>query len=341
MAIYKITDIFETVYFSDGVPQLSGYTVKEYRRLIQCDAVQLTYPDDRDMVVWELKNACANNTTADFTFRKIHRDGHIVWVHVQGRKIGEDDGCPLIQCVFHNISEQKEQEVLNQHLLSSVTGGVVIYEVKDGQCQVVQYSKGVLMLTGHTEEEYMDVAGDGFGIVYEQEVPMMRKVFEQILESEEPVQTSHHIRHKDGHLLGVYMNARIIGYKDGYPLICAVFMKMSDEANMYQLIAQKSSDGIYVISKNTHELLYMNVQAKKAFQIEEQIDVTNVPCYKLLRRCDVRCKDCKVFCREQEGEVYELYISHLDKYFQGTPYSLNWGGFLLMWSMYQILLIVK
>ena len=38
VAIYKVTDIFETVYFSDGVPELSGYTWEEYRELAKKDA---------------------------------------------------------------------------------------------------------------------------------------------------------------------------------------------------------------------------------------------------------------------------------------------------------------
>ncbi|MBO1687776.1 hypothetical protein HJU46_17015, partial [Clostridium butyricum] len=29
VAIYRVSDMFETVYFSDGVPELSGYTVEE------------------------------------------------------------------------------------------------------------------------------------------------------------------------------------------------------------------------------------------------------------------------------------------------------------------------
>lgn len=35
VAIYKVSDIFETIYFSDGVPELSGYTVEEYPRTHQ------------------------------------------------------------------------------------------------------------------------------------------------------------------------------------------------------------------------------------------------------------------------------------------------------------------
>ena len=51
VAIYKVSDIFETVYFSDGVPQLSGYTVEEYQKLIKQDAAGLTYKEDTQKVV--------------------------------------------------------------------------------------------------------------------------------------------------------------------------------------------------------------------------------------------------------------------------------------------------
>ena len=34
VAIYKVSDTFDTVYFSDGVPEMSEYTVEEYRELI-------------------------------------------------------------------------------------------------------------------------------------------------------------------------------------------------------------------------------------------------------------------------------------------------------------------
>ncbi|MDD3336206.1 MAG: PAS domain-containing protein [Eubacteriales bacterium] len=327
VAIYKISDIFQTVFFSSGVPELSGYTVEEYNELIKRDAVLMTHPDDREMVIKKAKEAVASHTTADFTFRKLHRDGHTVWVHMQGTVIGEEDGCPLLQCVFHNISAQKEQELLNEHLLHSMTGGVIIYEALDnGTLQIVQYSKGIPELTGHTDMQYSCDAGNGFDIIYEPDRPYMRRALEQLLKTEQPVQTSHHIYHSDGHLVGVHMNANVIGSRNGHPLICAVFIKMSDESNMYQTIAQKSNDGIYVISKETHELLFMNAQAKHAFELDEATEVTAKTCYGLLRKCDACCEDCKVFGTTQEGKPYELYVPYLKKHLQGIPYSIDWSG---------------
>ncbi|MDD4850094.1 MAG: PAS domain-containing protein, partial [Gemmiger sp.] len=110
VAVYKISDIFETVYFSDRVPELSGYTVAEYNELIKGDAAQMTHPEDKDRVVQALRRVYQQDTVADIEFRKIHRNGKIVWVRLQASKIGEQDGYPLVQCVFHNITAKKMSE---------------------------------------------------------------------------------------------------------------------------------------------------------------------------------------------------------------------------------------
>ena len=86
VAIYKVSDIFETVYFSNGVPALSGYTVEEYNELMKQDAASLTYHEDTEMVVNRVRQALEEDTAVDINFRKQHRDGSIVWVHMQGKK---------------------------------------------------------------------------------------------------------------------------------------------------------------------------------------------------------------------------------------------------------------
>lgn len=324
VAIYKFSDILENTYFSDGVPALAGFTVEEYRKLLQGDASQLTYFEDRQLVAEKLAESCTHYT--DFNFRTVHKDGHAVWVHAQCTRIGEADGCPLIQCVFYNISNQKEQEMLNQHLLNSMAGGVILYELLAvDTLHIVKYSKGIPALSGYTEKEYSAIADNGFDIVYKPELPRLHHAIEQMLQTETSVQTSHHICHKDGYLVGVHMNACIIGNRNGHPLVCAVFMKMSDEANIYQIIAQKSKDGIYVISKENHKLLYMNDQAKHAFKIDGKKDITTEHCYELLRGRTTPCDECKVL-NSPEGELYELYAKSLNRYLLGTSYTLDWAG---------------
>ena len=87
----------------------------------------MTYPEDTPVVIEKLQEAVRSRAVAKFEFRKRHRDGHIVWVRVQARQIGEVDGAPLIHCVFHDISELKEAQWEMSHLLGSILGGVASY----------------------------------------------------------------------------------------------------------------------------------------------------------------------------------------------------------------------
>jgi PAS domain S-box-containing protein len=160
VAIYKVTDIFETVYFSDGVPELSGYTVEEYNRLIERDAVEMTYWEDTDMVVSRAREVIETHEVADFEFRKQHRDGHIVWVHAQAKWIGEDGGAPLLHCVFHNITDSKEAQLEMDHLVNSIPGGIATYRVDGEKFKAAFLSDGVIALSGHTREEYEEIIRD-------------------------------------------------------------------------------------------------------------------------------------------------------------------------------------
>ena len=168
VAIYRVSDIFETIYFSDGVPELTGYTGEEYQRLIKKNAAELTYREDTDMVVSEARKVIETHQVSTFEFRKQHRDGHIVWVRVQIRWIGEDGGRPLLHCVFHDISALKEAQLELQHLVNSIPGGIASYRIEKGRFFPTFFSDGVPALTGHTRKELGALCKeDAFGVIYE------------------------------------------------------------------------------------------------------------------------------------------------------------------------------
>ena len=73
VAIYKVTDIFETVYFSDGVPALCGYTAEDYHALRLQDAALRIYAEDSERVVARAMEVVRTGTPATLEFRKVHR----------------------------------------------------------------------------------------------------------------------------------------------------------------------------------------------------------------------------------------------------------------------------
>lgn len=92
VVIYRASDRFEAVYFSDGVPALTGHTPAEYAQLIQRDATELVYREDAPMVIAQARMVLETHQLSTFEFRKLHRDGHIVWVRALVKWLGEEGG---------------------------------------------------------------------------------------------------------------------------------------------------------------------------------------------------------------------------------------------------------
>ncbi len=191
VAIYRVSDIFETQYFSEGVPKLTGYTVEEYGELIKQDAANMTHPEDTVMVVQKLKDALAQDRVADFDFRKIHRDGSIVWVHLQGRKIGEDRGAPLLQCVFHNITRQKEtefvlreKEFLYDIAMRDTKLSLWKYDIR--KRQVIQYAQSLNIHAGFPDviDDFVDTVLDS-GYIKRESAEAFRELHRKVESGEE------------------------------------------------------------------------------------------------------------------------------------------------------------
>lgn len=238
VAIYKVSDIFETIYFSDGVPELSGYTVEEYRELVKRDAAEMTYCEDSKMVVSRAMKVARSHGVDDFEFRKQHRDGHIVWVRVRMKWIGEEDGCPLLHCVFHNISDLKEAQLEMDHLINSIPGGIASYRIEGGRFIPTYFSDGVTMLSGHSREEYERMIGrDALNVIYEQDRKRVFEAAQKAVESGGVLDVSYRMYHKDGHLVWIHLNGRRMGPLAESTRFYAVFTGISEETRLFQSIA--------------------------------------------------------------------------------------------------------
>ncbi|MBC8569576.1 PAS domain-containing protein [Oscillospiraceae bacterium NSJ-54] len=324
VAIYKVSDIFETKYFSDGVPELSGYTVEEYRELTKRDASEFTYPADTAMVVGRIHDAVTNHTVADFDFRKLHRDGHIVWVHVQAKQVGEEDGCPLVQCVFHNISALKETQLELDHLINSIPGGIASYLVEGERFIPTFFSDGVMELSGHTRKEYQAmVCRNALDIIYE---PDRERVLAQTLAAlanDEVLDVSYRMRHKNGKLIWIHLNGRRMGPPSDRMRFYAVFTGMSAETRLFQSIANETADGIYVIDKENYDLLYAN-DSENLFI--KQPDSIGQKCYMALHGKSEPCEFCTLKTHAPDGKEHAMPITGNHRFYTTRFRETDWNG---------------
>uniref|UniRef100_UPI0025E31944 PAS domain-containing protein n=1 Tax=uncultured Oscillibacter sp. TaxID=876091 RepID=UPI0025E31944 len=318
VAIYKVTDIFETVYFSNGVPELTGYTVEEYRELIRGDAALMTYPQDREQVVETVRRALQEHTVAELAFRKLHRDGHIVWVRAQARQVGEKDGAPLVQCVFHNITDLEETQLEMNHLVNSIPGGVASYRVKDGRFFPVFYSDGVPTLAGYTREAFEAAGGDLLSLIYRGDRERVDRAVREALRTGGALQMSCRIRHRDQGLIWIHLSGRRIGPLTETAKFYTSFTGMSEESRMYQELAGDTADSVYVIDRSSYELLYFHESKHAASGGRSRI---GDKCYAALHGQTAPCAFCNLSCKApgedaevvspRDGRVYSLCFQEM------------------------------
>lgn len=324
VAIYKVTDLFQTVYFSDGVPQLSGYTTAEYQQLIKADAAEMTYWEDTEMVVAKAREVIRTHEIAEFEFRKQHRDGHIVWVRVQIKWIGEEDGCPLLHCVFHNISDLKEAQLEMDHLINSIPGGIASYLVETERLVPLFFSDGVAALSGYSRQEYAQlVREDALGTIYSQDRQRVYDAVRSSAESGEVLDLSYRIRRKDGNLIWIHLNGRRMGPRSKSTRYYAVFTGMSAETKLFQSIANETADGIYVIDRQNYDLLYVN-ESRSLFLKDSSC--IGQKCYQALHRQSAPCSFCTLKSHEPDGAEHEMMVDGSDRFYNTRFRETDWNG---------------
>lgn len=320
VAIYKVSDIFETVYYSDGVPALSGYSRDEYDLLIKQDAADLIYQEDAAMVIRKIRQVLEAGKSASFEFRKQHRDGHIVWVNVHARKIGEDGGHPLLQCVFHNISAFKQAREELAHVINSIPGGIAAYDFNDMQNPRRLFcSDGVAKLFGCSDAaDLQHYAANPWSMVFKEDYQRVYDAFQHMFISSDTLDLSYRITRKDQVLEWVHLNGKVIN-----GIFYAVFTGMSDEAKLFQQISNEAAQGIYVIDKKNHDLLYYNENVE--LFLTGKNNAWGKKCYTALHDKQTPCTFCPLSMIKNIEKPQELTFAN-GKSYEIRAKELEWNG---------------
>ncbi|MDD2980229.1 MAG: response regulator [Hespellia sp.] len=100
IAIYRLSDHFETLYFSDGLAALSGYTREEYEAYIKGDASRMIYEKDRARVLAIAEDDFKRGAPIDVAYRICLKNGGLVWVNLNAVLIETDDEGVLVHAVY-------------------------------------------------------------------------------------------------------------------------------------------------------------------------------------------------------------------------------------------------
>lgn len=117
IASYRIEgERFIPLYFSDGVMSLSGHTREEFEELIREDALDIIYEADKERVITAAIQAVKSGQVLDVSYRMRHKDGNLIWVHLNGRRMGPLSESTRFYAVFTGMSQQTRlfQNIANE-----------------------------------------------------------------------------------------------------------------------------------------------------------------------------------------------------------------------------------
>lgn len=326
VAMYKVTDVIETVYFSDGIPKLTGYTSEEYANLGYKNALELSYSEDTAMVAGKVQEAIDKKEAIELEFRMLHKNGNIVWVRASVKLIGEKNGYPLLHCVYHNITDLKETQIELEHLINSIPGGIAIYHLEGERLHADFLSDGTLELIGCTREEYdRMISNDVMDVIYEKDRRRVYLAMKTMLFSGKSGGVSCRIRRKNGKLVWIHINGIRMDQLTEKIKLYVVFTGLSSESRLYRDIANETADGIYVIDRENYDILYANEPQRILFA---ETDCIGKKCYSTLYKQEQPCEFCTLKCKELDCKVHEMSVKvdGIERYYSTRFREMNWNG---------------
>lgn len=278
------------------------------------------YQEDAAMVIREVRQVLEAGKSASFEFRKQHRDGHIVWVNVHARKIGEDGGHPLLQCVFHNISAFKQAQEELAHVINSIPGGIAAYDFNDMQNpRRLLCSDGVAKLFGCSDAaDLQHYAANPWSMVFKEDYQRVYDAFQHMFISGDTLDLSYRITRKDQGLEWIHLNGKAIN-----GIFYAVFTGMSEEAKLFQQISNEAAQGIYVIDKRNHDLLYYNENVD--LFLSGKNNIWGQKCYTALHNKQAPCTFCPLPVIKNSHKPQELTFAN-GKSYEIRAKELEWNG---------------
>lgn len=133
---------FVPTFFSDGVMGLTGHTREEYVKMVEKNALDIIYKQDLERVLSAAKVALITGEVLDISYRMRHKNGNLVWIHLNGRRMGPLSDTTRFYAVFTGITEETR---LFQTIANETVDAIYIIDQKNYDLLYANESKSVFI----------------------------------------------------------------------------------------------------------------------------------------------------------------------------------------------------
>ncbi len=126
--LYEIhTSGMKPIYASNGV----GLLLKDHTDHQRMDILANVYEQDANYVYQAIQTAVRQNTNLNITLRIYRKDQNLIWVNMQGRVIGHENGNPVLLTIFHNMSDvtRTYEEILDEASVAIIISDKITHEI--------------------------------------------------------------------------------------------------------------------------------------------------------------------------------------------------------------------
>ncbi len=251
-------------YISPRIEDLLGYTPQEY---IEDPSlwVETTHPEDRERVLAE--DARTDETGEPFTveFRKIARDGRVLWMRDEAVLVKDVEGRPLYwQGIFVDITERKEAEESlreSQRRLSTLLSNApaYLYRCRNEPGWPNEFvSDHAFELTGHTPEELTDGSVMYADLMVEEDRERVWEEVQAALAQGGRFELWYSVRRKDGEIRHVEERGHGVYGEDGrVEAIEGVVYDVTERVRAEEALRQ-SEERYRLVAQATNEVIWDN-----------------------------------------------------------------------------------
>jgi len=198
-----------TLDTSGNVVSLNQFAIRELgyqpEELVGKPVLDIFYDEDKPALLKQFGEVLQNPGRAyGWELRKVHKEGHIVWVREIACTTKDQTGGIIILVACQDISERKKaEEVLQEsekrykHLVESVTNYIYTVKIENGRAAATSHGPGCVM-TGYASEEYEADPSLWYRMVYEEDKKAVMEQAKRVLSDEAVSPLEHRIIHRDG-----------------------------------------------------------------------------------------------------------------------------------------------
>jgi signal transduction histidine kinase/CheY-like chemotaxis protein len=219
--------------------------------------------------------------------------------------------------------EWKDEQL--EILIRGNPGDFALYVIDGGKLAKVFIAPGLPELSGMGEAEYTALTGaDAAGIILPCDRPRVAETLGRLLAGSGDEELTYRILHARQGFVWVHAKARVLGTRDGLPLVMVSFTATSSEAEEQTRLLDYTATIIYVVDRQTHELLFAN---DEALRLWGRSDFPGQTCYRFINGLDVPCPWCSL-PQMQNGACSQAaaYAPQQDMWFDIHCRQLDWHG---------------